>query len=121
MGWSGEGSNYRNIHGMYNKIKAYANDMVKETNDSEIYKWTILDFAIKNNTLYFVGENKVTKIKMAFVDLFRTSSHELFVKNLNEEMGPYESNCPKKILKQLTPTDNEIALEWRKRCWNNFK
>jgi hypothetical protein len=37
-------------------------------------------------------------------------------KLLEETMGPYYHNCPNKILKLLTPTDNESALTWRKIC-----
>jgi hypothetical protein len=37
-------------------------------------------------------------------------------KDMSEEMGPNQCDCPEKILKMLTPTTNEYALEWRKNC-----
>jgi hypothetical protein len=37
-------------------------------------------------------------------------------KDMTEFMGPYECSCPKSILDLLTPTDNENANGWRKRC-----
>lgn len=37
-------------------------------------------------------------------------------KEMSENMGPYESKCPKRIIKKLSPTTNEYALAWRKRC-----
>jgi hypothetical protein len=41
-------------------------------------------------------------------------------KSIGEDMGPTESNCPKSILDLLTPTDNEFAIAWRKRCRENL-
>lgn len=37
-------------------------------------------------------------------------------KDIDETMGPCESDCPNSILSLLTPTDNQYALEWRSRC-----
>lgn len=34
-------------------------------------------------------------------------------KDMDENMGPFEYGCPKRIFEQLTPTTNEYALEWR--------
>lgn len=41
-------------------------------------------------------------------------------KDMDESMGPNESECPARILKLLSPTDSEYALEWRKRCQENL-
>jgi hypothetical protein len=41
-------------------------------------------------------------------------------KDMEECMGPYESKCPETILKLLTPTTNESAIEWRARCWERI-
>ena len=41
-------------------------------------------------------------------------------KDIDETMGPYESNCPKSILDLLSPTDNEYANAWRQRCMDNL-
>jgi len=40
---------------------------------------------------------------------------------LDETMGPNEASCPETILKLLTPTQNEHALDWRKRCLANLQ
>lgn len=37
-------------------------------------------------------------------------------KDMTESMGPCESRCPGTILDLLTPTTEEYAIEWRKRC-----
>lgn len=41
-------------------------------------------------------------------------------KAMDETSGPYECAAPRSILKLLSPTSNEYALDWRKRCWDNL-
>ena len=53
-------------------------------------------------------------------------------KVLDEVMGPYAAECPERILKQLTPLEDEAycavlglsshgcAKEWRASCWANI-
>jgi hypothetical protein len=38
------------------------------------------------------------------------------VSAIAEDEGPYASFCPGRILDMLSPTDNELALDWRERC-----
>ena len=40
-------------------------------------------------------------------------------KDMGEEMGPYEADCPPAILDLLTETDHPHALEWRAKCRAN--
>ncbi|MBB6193174.1 hypothetical protein FHS51_003430 [Sphingobium wenxiniae] len=40
-------------------------------------------------------------------------------KDMSEEMGPYEADCPPAILDLLTETDHPNALEWRAKCRAN--
>ncbi len=42
-------------------------------------------------------------------------------KDMTESMGPCEDGCPQHILDLLTPTDEEHALDWRRRCAENLK
>lgn len=66
-------------------------------------------------TYFETGKREVT----ASVVLTRTDCREYFnfgTKGMSECVGPGEANCPASILKLLTPTDDEYALEWRKRC-----
>ena len=37
-------------------------------------------------------------------------------KDMSEDSGPCEAECPKEILDLLTPTDSANAKEWRERC-----
>lgn len=60
----------------------------------------------------------------AEVVLTRTDSREYFnfgMKSISEDMGPAEDRCPASILKLLSPTDNEYAIDWRERCRKNIE
>lgn len=41
---------------------------------------------------------------------------QFLYKDIHEHAGPHASFCPERILDQLTPTDNDLALAWRERC-----
>ena len=41
-------------------------------------------------------------------------------KDMDETMGPCESDCPASILDLLTPIDAKYALDWRARCRENL-
>lgn len=43
--------------------------------------------------------------------------HNFCYKDMDESMGPYQTNCPERILKLLTPTEHEYAVKWREACW----
>lgn len=53
-----------------------------------------------------------------FAVIFLTSvdGYEFCYKDMTENAGPYNYDCPESILKLLSPTDNEYALEWRQKC-----
>lgn len=55
--------------------------------------------------------------------LTSTDSKDYFdfsYKDMTENYGPYEANCPKGILDLLSPTENEFALQWRAKCRENL-
>ncbi|MFH7321452.1 DUF6927 domain-containing protein [Desulfurivibrio sp. D14AmB] len=97
-------------------------------------KWTVLDIAIvKMRTAYMAVEifrrnekgdlDQATRRVVAFVFLLsyqRNDYHDTGYKDMDETVGPYESECPERILKMLTPTTNEQALAWRQRCWTRL-
>jgi len=37
-------------------------------------------------------------------------------KEMDESMGPFNYDCPERILNLLTPTSNELAKKWRDQC-----
>lgn len=38
-------------------------------------------------------------------------------KDMDEQSGPVEANCPRSILKLLTSSSHPYALDWRNRCY----
>lgn len=42
-------------------------------------------------------------------------------KDMSEEMGPNECDCPASVLDVLTPTTHEFATRWRERCRANLE
>ena len=103
---------------------------LKWSTDSE-YEYKVLDSAIvKLRTFYAAVErvHKTTGERVVWAAVFllgygRKSydDHNFGWKDLDETCGPCEAECPERILKLLTPTDNEYANEWRKRCWANIE
>lgn len=81
----------------------------------------VLDIAIvKMRTLYAACRYKDSGKVFAAVFLlgYAPNDHYNFgYKDMDETVGPYESECPESILKLLTPTDSEYAIKWRERCW----
>jgi hypothetical protein len=52
---------------------------------------------------------------------YRPKDHWNFgYKDMDESMGPCYYNCPEKILRVLSPTTNEYAIKWRKKCWKRL-
>jgi hypothetical protein len=45
--------------------------------------------------------------------------HNFSYKPMDETMGPHRYDCPISILRLLSETDNEYALKWRQKCWDN--
>ena len=61
-----------------------------------------------------------------FAAIFLTSTdmkdyYNFAYKDMSESMGPYKYDCPKGILDLLPPTENEYALEWRKKCYERIE
>ncbi|MDI6824635.1 MAG: hypothetical protein QME87_09820 [Bacillota bacterium] len=88
----------------------------------------VLDCAVVNMTEAYIayerawpdGKREVSAIVCLLA--FRPRDEFNFgYKDMGEEMHPYYYNCPERILKMLTPTDNKSALEWRRKCWENLR
>ena len=87
-------------------------------------KFTVLKSAMRGSTYYGAIKQKETKEVFAVVFLTSVNMKEYFnfsYKDMDESCGPYKCDCPKGILDLLTPTNNEYANIWRKRCYENIK
>ncbi|KAK0349864.1 hypothetical protein LTR94_031350, partial [Friedmanniomyces endolithicus] len=90
----------------------------------------ILDSAIVGLTTYYAAA-QVTRDGtggevFAIVCLVRWNARskdgEHFgYKDMEESMGPCEDDCPERILRLLTSSDSESALQWRRRCLANLR
>lgn len=97
-----------------------------------IYNWSnegrvsrVLRSVMRGSTYYaaieHTHENK--REVWAAVTLTQINNKEYFnfaYKDISEDMGPVECKAPACILDLLTPTENQYALEWRKRCRENL-
>ena len=92
--------------------------------------YRVLDSALVNMGTFYAAVEQVNKetgkrIVWAAVILVRhypkDPRYNFGWKDMDESCGPYETKCPERILKLLTPTDNEYALGWRKSCWANIE
>ena len=92
----------------------YENDKVKQT---------VLDTALVARTEAFAaieqikketGERKVF-MEVVIMKFYNGDRFNFMYKDMDESFGPNICRCPKRLMKLLTPTDNEYALEWRKR------
>lgn len=75
-------------------------------------------FNYNDNTLIQIPREE--QIVFAAIFLTQTDTREYLdfgYKDMDETMLPFFYDCPTGILKLLTPTDNENANEWRKKCW----
>lgn len=50
----------------------------------------------------------------------RSDYYNIGYKDMSEDMGPFYYDCPERILKQLTPTGYQYAIEWRNKCWEKI-
>jgi len=84
---------------------------------------TLKYISLKFGTAYVALEHNNTHEITAFVVLWKYDKNagELSTKVMNETEGPNERKATMKLLKMLTPTDNNYANEWRFDCWKNFK
>lgn len=89
---------------------------------------TVLDIAVvKRNTLYAAIRENKTGLVYCAVYLLRWSRdyYNFSYKSMSEFCGPCEAECPERILKLLSPLNDEndsnsYARNWRKRCYDNI-
>lgn len=125
MGWL-----FMNRHHMggHETPKAYLDAQFtysRELEDGSTQGLKILDSACVGNRVWYGAaqkiKNDVPGDVVAIVCLVRwnprSKDGEHFgYKDMDETMGPCEDGCPERILRLLTPTEYESALDWRRRC-----
>jgi hypothetical protein len=76
----------------------------------------ILDCAVRNNEAYLAVKNTNTNEVSGWVVLLSFKKNETGYKDMNECEGPYYFNCPKRIIKRLSPTEDARSVTWRNNC-----
>lgn len=135
MGWTSSHAVYYKSDGQVDR-KAECDAYFEEGLNRGYYKvlksamvGTVYYAAVKQLSRYSSKEeNKREEIpekdQKIFGVVFLTSVNQkdyynFSYKNIAENMGPAEDLCPTSILDLLSNTDNEYAIEWRKRCRKN--
>lgn len=116
MGWTGTHINEYELK--HNKKEVVRKEVI---NDS-IFE--VLKDSFVGSTYYAAVRNKENNVVFAIVMLTSIDNSDYFnfnYKLMDETEGPYQFSCPKSILKLLTPTEHEIANEWRISCFNYHK
>ena len=125
MGWL-----YMNRHHMggHATPKAYLDDQFTYSRtlaDGTVHGMRVLDSACVGNRVWYGAaqktRNEVPGDVFAVVCLVRWNPRDkeslhFGYKDMDETMGPCEDGCPERILRLLTPTTYEGALDWRRRC-----
>jgi len=98
------------------------------TYDRDDQRLTVLASSMIGSTYYAACERiepNVDRLVFAIICLTRTSTGArdgctFGYKDMDETVGPYESDCPATILDELTDTQYEYAIAWRARCRANL-
>lgn len=107
--------------------KLFNQSMVTMESNNPIGKYEVLHSSVVGNTYYaavkktkFATEtNPEESVVFAAIVLTSTRIKEHYnfsYKDMDETCGPHKYDCPNVILDMLSPTDNEYANEWRKKC-----
>lgn len=111
MGWTG----------LYRTEKDTKKFFQKEFGDN----YEVLACSAKLRTVYMAVKNKKDDSVFGVVCLTRWDgraydSCNFYYKDMDESMEPCAYDCPEKILKLLTYTENRFALNWRGKCWKRI-
>lgn len=91
-------------------------DRVRTWENEEVVKSCMV-----GTTYYAAVRRKDDGVVYAVVALTQLEEGEFCFKDMSETCGPIEEKCPIGILKLLSPTDDKLAQEWRKRCLENHE
>jgi hypothetical protein len=85
----------------------------------------IVSGAVVGSTAYLAvtHEHEGQPVVLGVVVLTQRRRNDFYnfgYKVVDETMGPYEAQCPKRILDLLTDPLNDYAAEWRDRCRENL-
>lgn len=96
------------------------------THEGEYFTHKTLDSAVVGMKRYYAAVERVERatgersvVGVICLVNFNPRDREGMIfgyKDMDETMGPCETDCPARILDLLTPTDSKYAVEWRAKC-----
>ncbi len=117
MGWTGYHATHYKPNGTIDRKAELDYELFTQwagrENAHELLKSTMV------GSTYYAAARSQSGNVYGLVVLTSVDSKEYFnfnYKDMSEDMGPCEDNCPVSILNLLSPTDNEYAMDWRRRC-----
>lgn len=121
MGWDFYTARYYNKDGKI-EVKKEVYDLLNWCSKTKIYK--PLKIVKNNNVVYAAVEQtdlKTNIVDMIYADVFlieinMKEKYNFGYKEIPEFSHPCYYDCPQSILNIITPTENENASEWRKKC-----
>lgn len=78
----------------------------------------VLKLSLVGKVVYGAIQVVETGMTWGLVALTDVKGDDFSYKDMDESCGPNRYDCPVSILKLLSPTTNENALEWRKKCYD---
>lgn len=133
MGWTSYHveSNYKGIIDRKSEVdKRFTQDeSVSKDKKTKFPKLEVVKSAMVGSTYYGAikrtkdGKSKIFAV-VCLTSVNNKDYYNFFIKEMDETVGPCQTKCPIGILNILTTTDNELANEWRNKCYeyhNNKK
>ena len=103
--------------------KAYLDNQLtfeRETGSkSRVLKSSVVKFRTYYAAVEIEREGTREVVAVVCMINYNTRDKEGYIfgyKDMDETMGPYQTECPTSILDLLTPTTSEYAVQWRANC-----
>ncbi len=111
------------------------NESAKEYIEANLLKWTskthtykVLDGGVVKFRTYYgavecienaTGNRRVFAV-IILLSYYKDGYYNFGYKDMSEDEGPCQAECPERILKLLTPTESKYANDWRASCWEKI-
>lgn len=96
------------------------------TPELPVTTYRVTESACPGNRVYYAAVEHLVESQVIAVSAIiclvkwnprSTDGHNFGYKDMGEGGGPCECDCPTRILEKLTASNNPVALDWRRRCY----
>lgn len=116
MGWTGTHATHYKKGAIDRKAEC---DYLFNDNRYKVLKSSMVGATYYAAIEYYKDGKRVVFAAVVLTSVDNNSYFNFNYKDLDETMGPCERKCPVSILRLLSPTESEYAIEWRKACYEN--